>query len=208
MRNSCGSQASIIFFLLLLVLSFSTCQKEISRVDDFWVEFATVVKVTETTAFQLDNNKILIPNEPEKHKFDAGKRVIMSYSPLRNDTVKINWVTEIFTGEIQILDPLTPLYTDPIYIQSIWVAGNYLNLIFEVEYNSQSHSMALLRDASKTPIELYLSYSRNNDPRGYSKKTYASFSLMQMKLEAGAEVPFQLFVNTYDGLRTFNFSLK
>ena len=47
--------------LMVVFLIAFACEKNEKRIDDFFVEFATVIKPAEQITFQLDNNKILIP---------------------------------------------------------------------------------------------------------------------------------------------------
>ncbi|MFA6702179.1 MAG: NigD-like N-terminal domain-containing protein, partial [Dysgonamonadaceae bacterium] len=109
------------FYLLLFLISLSllqSCEKEGKRLDDYWVNFATVVKSNTEVTFQLDNNKVLIPKELKDYKGDIGQRVLLNYSFLRGDTIKVNSVSNILTGNIKLTGYPEQQFTDPVNIQS------------------------------------------------------------------------------------------
>lgn len=200
------------FVTLLIAITFfaiPACEKEVERIDDYFVDFATVVNLDKHITFQLDNRRMLIPKEPINYAGNTGQRVILNYTPLRGDTVKVNHVSDIFTGEIQLLAFSQRLSTDPVKIRSVWVGGNYLNMIFETEYYSKLHLIGLFRDMSSSTIDLYFSHSRNNDPPGYPQTFYASFLIASLRSPGSQDpVSFRLFVNTYNGMREFQLKLE
>lgn len=199
-------------FIATLTIGFFLavgCEKEDERIDNFFVDFATVVHLDRRISFQLDNRRMLIPKEPINYSGNTGQRVILNYTPLRGDTVKVNHVSDIFTGDIQPLAFSQQLSTDPVKIQSVWVSGGYLNMIFETEYYSQLHRIGLFRDMTSSTINLYFSHSRNNDPPGYPQTFYASFLVTSLRSPGNPDpVSFCLFVNTYKGLREFDLTLE
>lgn len=199
-------------FIATLTIGFFLavgCEKEDERIDNFFVDFATVVHLDRRISFQLDNRRMLIPKEPINYSGKTGQRVILNYTPLRSDTVKVNHVSDIFTGDIQPLAFSQQLSTDPVKIQSVWVSGGYLNMIFETEYYSQSHRIGLFRDMTSSTINLYFSHSRNNDPPGYPQIFYASFLVTSLCSPGNPDsVSFRLFVYTYKGLREFDLTLE
>ena len=199
-------------FIATLIIGFFLavgCEKEDERIDNFLVDFATVFVSNRRIFFQLDNQRILIP-KGLNYSGESGQRVILNYTPLRGDTVKVNDVANIFTGAIQLPDFFQQPSKDPVKIQSVWVGGDYLNMIFETEYHSVQHLIGLfIMDPSSTPRELYFSHSRNNDPPGYPQTFYASFLIKGLRYpESSDSVPFRLFVNTYEGLREFDLTLE
>lgn len=189
---------------------FASCEKAPERLDNFLVHFATVIKQNETIHFQLDNNKTLIPKELKDYTANEGQRVVLNYIPLNGDTVKIRNVSNIFTGTIDEKGYPEHYHKDPVKIQSVWVAGNYLNMILEVEYHSKAHLIGLFRDMASSTTDLYFSHSVHEDPPGYPKKLYASFSLQALKpsITNTSPTPFRLFIETHQGLREFAFELK
>ncbi|NLU28421.1 MAG: hypothetical protein GXX03_01010 [Bacteroidales bacterium] len=192
-----------VVYLTVFFLLASACEKEPERIDNFFVEFATVVKPVERITFQLDNFKTLIPIELKDYSGKNGQRVILNYTPLRGDTVKINSVNDIFTGVVQESNAVTNLIKDPVKVQSVWVDGNYLNLILEIEYFDKTHVIGLFRDTQSSTIDLHFSHSKENDPPGYTQKLYASFSLSAIKSSNGSPTTFRFHIQTHTGVRVF-----
>ncbi|NMB48925.1 MAG: hypothetical protein GX997_00485 [Bacteroidales bacterium] len=199
-------------FITTLIIVFSLaagCEKEDERIDNFLVDFATVLHSQQIVFFQLDNQRILIPKELKNYSGNNGQRVILNYTPLRGDTIKVNDVADIFTGEIQTLKIFQQIYDDPVKIQSLWVGGDYLNMVFETEYHSRSHLIGLFRDMVSPTVDLYFSHFRNNDPPGYPQTFYVSFLISSLRPAGSSDpVSFRLFVNTYTGMREFDLELK
>ncbi|MDY9919555.1 MULTISPECIES: hypothetical protein [Proteiniphilum] len=204
-----GHSHTATFLVFLLILLLSSCEKDPGRMDDYLVEFATVVKENSKYRFRLDNGRLLIPEEVKDYSGEEGQRVILNYVPLGGDAIKINFVSNIFTGSIQAEGFPQNYSDDPVKIQSVWVGGDWLNLILEIEYLNVPHKVALFRDHSSSSADLYFSHSSENDPPGYPRMMYASFLLSDLqKPTSGSPVPFRLFINTYTGMRIFELELK
>lgn len=189
---------------MVLSILLAGCSKEPDRMDDYLVEFATLLREAGSIRFALDNGRVLVPVNDEKASGDNGQRVLLNYVPLKGDSIKINYASPIFTASIEP-DGFPERYAnDPVKLQSVWVGGDYLNLIMEVEYHSKPHSIALLRDRAASGIDLYVSHSRNDDPPGAMQVMHASFSLVRLKEESSdTTIPFRLIISTHDGLRIF-----
>lgn len=171
--------------------------------ESYLINFATVLKNETSYSFQLDNKKNLIPKELKNYSGKEGQRVLLNYTLLSSDTIKVRSISDIFTASIQTKGFPENLKQDPVNIQSIWVDGNYLNMILEVEYHSKSHTAGLYRNNASPTVDLHFSYSRNDDPRGSSKLFYASFLLTSLKDTETSSVPFRLLINTHEGIREF-----
>lgn len=202
-----NSPLSLLMAIILLSL-LTGCEKEPERMDDYLVDFATLQKEGTEYRFRLDNNRIVIPTGVDDYKGNEGQRVILNYVPLNGDTIQIRRISDIFTDVIQE-DGFPERYTDdPVKIQSVWVGGDYLNMIMEIEYHSLAHKVSLLRDPSSASVDLWFSHSRNNDPHGYPQMMYASFSLQSLHPGSNGTIPLRLFINTHTGMREFHFELK
>ena len=197
-------------YLVLVFITAIGCDKESDkRMDDFILDFATIDNISGKTYFVLDNYRVLIPTAEPSKSWPMGQRVILNYSILNSNTIKVNSVSEIYTGKIKVRDDVDNISNDPIKVQSVWVGGDHLNLIFNVEYYDQPHSIDLIRNTEVGDnIELYISYSRNNDSPGYSKKMYASFYLGDIQSDNDVLTPFTLLINTETGLRIDSFEVS
>ena len=63
--------------------------------ENYLVEFATVIKENSKYHFKLDNGRVLIPDESKQYSGEGGQRVILNYTPLEGDAIKINSVSKI-----------------------------------------------------------------------------------------------------------------
>lgn len=198
----------ILTAALMLFMLLPRCSEEPERLVDYLVDLATRVKTDDGCRYMLDNNRLLIPHEGDECSGSDRQRVILNYSFLKGDTIRVNSVADIFTDSIRSVGFPEQLGTDPVKIQSLWLGGGYLNLIVETEYHSQPHKVALFRDSSAETTELWFSHSRDEDPPGYQQKIYLSFSLEALQgTNNGDPFSFRLFIHTYSGIRTFHFTL-
>ncbi|HTN69242.1 MAG TPA: NigD-like C-terminal domain-containing protein [Dysgonamonadaceae bacterium] len=195
MKNRVTLSLSIIFFFFFL-----SCKKETHRIDNFFVEFATVNKSESILLFLLDDDTKLTPSNPSVLDLKDGMRALINYTPLENSLVKINSYRPIFMDSIRNEGYPDKVKTDPIKIISVWVSGNYLNISFEVDYHSKSHASALFRDTNAEKTTLYFSYSREDDPTGAPTLNYLSFNLNDLKKKS-----FVVYINTYKGKRKLVF---
>ena len=191
-------------FSVILLVFLSSCEEEIPRTDDFKVDFATVLRENSQLRFQFDNGRILTPVNPELYSSgENGQRVVINYTPLENNQLRIRAISNIFTGNIRTEGFPDLLAQDPVRIQSVWVGGEHLNLILEIQYHSVPHSVALFRDMDSPTIDLHFSYSRNNDPAGTTRLLHTSFLLSTLRENGNEPVAFRVFINTHSGLREF-----
>ena len=191
------NRLALIFFVIIL-LFFPGCDKKEIRLDNFLVEFATVIKKDSSLTFQLDNNTVLTPQSPPTIKLENGNRVIINYIPLEKGVIKLNSVRPIFLDTIKEEGYPDKVKTSPIKIISVWVSGKYLNMSFHVDYHSKPHITGLFKDTEAAKPTLYFSYSRVEDPPGAPTLTYLSFNLESLQ-----EKEFTIHINTYDGFREF-----
>ena len=193
------NRATIIFSVLTL-LFFASCDKNETRIPDFLVEFATIIKTESSVRIRLDNGNVLSPEDPFNFDVNNGDRVIINYTPLQNSVVKVNRIEQIFLGEIKIKENPDEVKSEPIKIISVWSRGSYLNLSFQVDYHSKAHSVALLKDTQSNSNKLYLIYSREDDPAGAPTLRHLSFNVESLLNEG-----FTVYINTKNGERKFDF---
>lgn len=194
--------------IALALLTLVSCDKEVERLDDYLVEFATVIKLTDNYNFKLDNGTLLTPKSNVNYSGKQGDRVILAWTPSEDNIVEIKNISSIHTASI-LEDGYPNLYVNnPVKIQSVWVGGDYLNMILEIEYHSTPHSIAVLRDMQSETVDLHFAHSTNNDPRGYPQIMYASFLISSIRKDNDIETDFNLYINTNSGIRRFQLTLK
>ena len=68
----------LLLLSVTLLLVVASCDKKETRLEDYWVELATVAKTEASTTIVLDNGTILTPNNASKWDIEDGARVILN----------------------------------------------------------------------------------------------------------------------------------
>ncbi len=177
------NKSILILFVLVFLLPIS-CKKDETRLPNMITHFASVVKVESSLAIQLDNGIALIPQEIPSSTIKDGSRVIVNYTPLEHNTIKINGIQEIYLDSIKETNQsFEQLKKDPVKFISASATGSYLNLSFQAEFHSHPHTQTLYIDTKTSQPTLYFSYSRETDPPGAYTQTYASYKLEGLEKE-------------------------
>ncbi len=146
---------------------------------------------------------------------DTLYRTISIYEPIAQENGKGN-VAQLYSCQLVLsVNPLPAsdfkgnIKTDPVDIQSIWLSGEYLNMILLVQYKELSHlyhfvDEGITSDQSGTQtLNLRLFHDRNNDYEAFTKQVYLSVPLknyLQLQRK-GDKIRFNL--NTYKEGETY-----
>lgn len=146
---------------------------------------------------------------------DTLYRTISIYEPITQENGKGN-VAQLYSCQLVLsVNPLPAsdfkgnIKTDPVDIQSIWLSGEYLNMILLVQYKELSHlyhfvDEGITSDQSGTQtLNLRLFHDRNNDYEAFTKQVYLSVPLKNylQLLRKGDKIRFNL--NTYKEGETY-----
>lgn len=146
---------------------------------------------------------------------DTLYRTISIYGPITQENGKGN-VAQLYSCQLVLsVNPLPAsdfkgnIKTDPVDIQSIWLSGEYLNMILLVQYKELSHlyhfvDEGITSDQSGTQtLNLRLFHDRNNDYEAFTKQVYLSVPLKNylQLLRKGDKIRFNL--NTYKEGETY-----
>ena len=146
---------------------------------------------------------------------DTLYRTISIYEPITQENGKGN-VAQLYSCQLVLsVNPLPAsdfkgnIKTDPVDIQSIWLSGEYLNMILLVQYKELSHlyhfvDEEITSDQSGTQtLNLRLFHDRNNDYEAFTKQVYLSVPLKNhlQLLRKGDKIRFNL--NTYKEGETY-----
>ncbi len=83
------NRLSLILLVVFFAFSISCDDKDI-RINDFFVEFATVIKQDALITFRLDDGTILTPQKQPNLKLENDYRVILNYTSQENSLIIIN----------------------------------------------------------------------------------------------------------------------
>ena len=145
-----------------------------------------------------------------KYQADTLYRAVSVYELA---TVSGDTVAHIYSiGNIRCSIP-TPLplgeklYQDPVYLQSIWMSGGYLNFVIEVKALNGKHNVGYIDTTPKDMHGKEITFYHHvvSDVEAYRQKFYGSIPL-DASLQQGDTLRF--VVNTYDeGMKKINFPL-
>ncbi len=76
--------------------------------DNYWVDLATVLLDRDQLSLQLDNNQIVVPDQPIQEDLETGQRVIINYTPITNNLIQVHFLRKIFTGGFNPWNHPTP----------------------------------------------------------------------------------------------------
>ncbi len=199
-------------YICLLLFVFSSCKEEFDYgLGDFRLDLATIAETTTDRYYRLDNQTRLYPQQAISTDLKTGARVLLNYnlSELKSAneySVKVNSVKDVFTSEIKELQ--SNLSDDPLFLESIWQSGDWINFRLSFNYKSAKHGIALYQNKvpANDTIYLELRHSKNNDTEGYLVNLYASFPVKSFS-QKGKPVPLKVKVNTSDqGIKYYTFN--
>lgn len=184
----------LIFLLAISVLALlPACKDDVYEYGEFTVNLATCTLVDGTVTLRLDDGSLLIPDKAlNSEKYSQDKRVIVNYvfthrehnpsSPGRE--IEIKAISVIFSDSLRTVTSaqLQTLPDDPVYLESVWIEGGYLNFRLQIERNHTIHKLILLANADY-PIQngilnVELRHDRQEDTPGYNTRLYASFKIL------------------------------
>ena len=198
--------------ILCLLASFFSCKNNEFDygLGDFRLDLATIEDSASIRFYRLDNLVKLFPETTIPSNSTTGSRVLLNYNIVDKNseqsfTIKTNSISKVNTATIKALT--NNLADDPLYIESIWQSGDWINFRLGFEYKSVQHSLSLYyyRKTANDTVYLELRHSKNGDTDGYMVNTYASFPLKPFS-KPGKATPLKVKVNTYDeGVKYYSF---
>lgn len=95
--------------------------------------------------------------------------------------------------------------TDPADVQSIWMSGNYLNMVLLVKGQNQEHEYHCIETTDDSRLRFQFYHDRKGDIEAYTKKVYFSIPMKGYKYRYSS---FLFSINTRkEGVKTYEFSL-
>lgn len=90
------------------------------------------------------------------------------------------------------------LYQDPVYLQSYWISGGYLNMVIELKALDGQHNIGFVDTTPKgmEGKEITFYHHSNDDVESYRQKLYSSIPLTPIDLQKDDTLRF--VINTYD----------
>lgn len=139
-------------------------------------------------------------NQTPSYKADTTYRVISIYE-LKEDSI-----AHIYSMEKTVSHIPTPLhdgerlFQDPVYLQSCWCSGNYLNIVIELKALDGKHHIGFV-DTTPEGMqgkEFTFFHNANNDTESYRQKLYASIPIAPFESDLQQGDTLRFVINTYD----------
>ena len=206
---------TLIIFLIITTLTFSSCNDDGYSLDKFWLEFGTIEK-TGDNEYQilLDKGPVLFPsvsNVPAR-SLENNARVFADFTILQDANpgsdvdhyVKVNGLQELLTKPIvpykeAISDSLG---MDPIELPEYWIANDFITFrFFYGGGGSITHMVNLTKHEEKTAdgkVLLEFRHNAYNDPENTSRNGYVSFPLKETFSEVTDSVELRIQYKAFD----------
>ncbi len=143
-------------------------------------------------------------HQPPIYRCDTLYRAIGVYELVateQGDTVaELYSITNVLSLIPTPLSKGEVLYQDPVYLQSIWNSGGYLNMVIELKALNGKHSLGFVdtTPASLKGKEFTLYHNAQDDVESYRQKVYASIPLYPFSTHLQSGDTLRFVVNTYD----------
>lgn len=134
------------------------------------------------------------------YKADTIYRVISIYELGADSVANIYSMAQTASNIPTPLRDGEVLHQDPVYLQSCWQSGGYLNIVIELKALEGEHHIGFV-DTTPEGMqgkEFTFYHNANNDIESYRQKLYASIPLAPFKSNLQQGDTLRLVVNTYD----------
>ena len=151
----------------------------------------------------LDNGQsysvAFVGEQGEAHyRPDTTYRVISIYELKEGGVAQVYSVSPIFSPIPAPLRSGETLHQDPVYMQSCWLSGGYLNMVLEIKALDGQHHIGFV-DTTPEGMrgkEFTLYHDACGDIESYRQKLHASILLAPFELKEGDTL--RLVINLYD----------
>lgn len=129
----------------------------------------TLKAINGSIAEEWAGHRILLRYYPENGEpYTSGDITVAAMNAINYDTLRVRDVTKY------------DWTASPVFLNSIWRTGQYLNMRMRVEYSPSPRLFGLMVDSltvDSVQPQLYLLHNRLGEPENYLTEIYASFDL-------------------------------
>lgn len=151
-------------------------------------------------AYDIEYSKEYLEAYPQlpSYKADTVYRVISVYELGADNVAYIYTLSKTISIVPTPLRDGEVLSQDPVYLQSCWISGGYLNMVIELKALDGQHNIGFVDTTPKgmKGKEITFYHYANNDVESYRQKLYSSIPLAPIALQRNDTLRF--VVNTYD----------
>lgn len=216
------------FLIALLVPFFIACNHDEETLNDSVVKIATVENPSQLTNFYLnldDSTRMwVMSNDIKYYRPKNEQRVLVDYSVVSvkprgssyDYDIHVNDVYEILTKGVFNVTTATndSIGNDPISIQDMWIAGDFMNFEFIYPGYSKTHFINLVKDDSNPStdgkVHLEFRHNANDDYPSYNISGLVCFNLKSIRKAGATSVDLVIHTKEFGATedRTYNFTYK
>ena len=134
------------------------------------------------------------------YKTDTTYRVISMYELGADSVAHIYSMAQTISMVPTPLREGETLYQAPVYLQSIWLSGGYMNIVIELKALAGRHSIGFVDTTSEGMQGKEITFYHNayNDIESYRQKLYASIPLIPLREDLQQGDTLRFVINLYD----------
>lgn len=194
----------LLMFLITTPVVLQSCDDDGYSLNDVVVRMSTVRVISGNVYYlETDNGKNLWPAATDIpwYKPIDGQRVLSSYTILSDKyeeydhMIKVRYLSDVLTKQVEELtaENEEKYGNDKVWVEEMWVGGNYLNVQFRFFLPSyHRHRVSLVKNTTIEDPEdgyIYLEYRYNNedDETSYWRRSMVSFNLGEYAPDVAAD---------------------
>lgn len=194
-----------LYILVLTAVLLTACGEDEYVYPDLVTEITCLKTNAEGFGIQIvtDEGKVWNlqeGNRPNKLKADSTYRVVSRYEPIDGIYATAYSFWQVTAPIPQPENTYKTICNDPVDLQSIWLSGEYLNLILQIRVKDKRHELSFIENGitidkdGRQTLTLTLFHDRKDDVEGFDEKHYLSVPLWhyQDKLNKGDQIVFNL----------------
>lgn len=134
------------------------------------------------------------------YKTDTTYRVISMYELGSDSAAHIYSMAQTISVVPTPLREGETLYQAPVYLQSIWLSGGYMNIVIELKALDGRHSIGFVDTTSEgmQGKEITFYHNAHDDVESYRQKLYASIPLIPLREDLQQGDTLRFVINLYD----------
>lgn len=190
----CRYMSYMVLALLLAVVSSCGDEKYNDRImlsDLVSIESSDESAGTTFTFQRYDDSPLIMLVDPKlalKEEF-VGARALLYYYPESGHAYESGAISakglNIVNSDTAIVRPISRYDWDanPVYLNSVWRSGPYLNFRMRVDYSDEPRRFGLVVDSltlTDPDPQLYLVHDLNGAPDNFLRECYASFDISKV----------------------------
>lgn len=204
----------ILLGFIVAAVALTSCNKDEEVA--YYQTIGVLSKSVDSMIIESDDSmRLLVANASEVDASFADNDRVFVYFSLNEGTIPqgIDHVIDIYSMEkllfksvIELTADITDsIGNDPMWIQEIWIAKDYLNLNFQLYINNGKHYINLIRFPGEIPVDtinLEIRHNDNGDQENYLTSGFASFDLESLRNTQVDSVVLRITAKEYEN-RTY-----